>query len=455
MSRLPSAPPNGLYVGIALSREAAFAAIDRATLMGMALISAGFFLALAAAWIGGRHFISRPIARLADAAGYWRRGDFGVRVAAAAVARWRAREHFQRDGGGAGRQQQENAALLATLESASRSARGNWRARRRSRRAEEALLQAQKMEAIGQLTGGIAHDFNNLLMAVLGNFELAGIAARAAAVAHPALRHLADARHSAERGARLTRICSPSPAGKAYRSKRSMRMPSYAAPASCCAASFGRPGADRTVVCAADLWPALADARQIELVLLNLAINARDAMPGGGTITIGDGESGCRRPAPPAGLPAGDYVRLAVSDTGAGMSEEILAKCLEPFFTTKEIGKGSGLGLSVVHGIATQSGGDIEISSEPGQGTVRQRIPAARRWRICPGSMAPHAETGGTAPSDGRSGARVLLVDDDPDVREILAAQLSGVRLRRRRGYKRPCRSRAARRSDKAAGSIC
>ena len=121
---------------------------------------------------------------------------------------------------------------------------------------------------------------------------------------------------------------------------------------------------------APDLWPALGDASQIELVILNLAINARDAMPGGGTITIETGNIEAGDPHRPAELSEGDYVRLAVSDTGSGMSEEVLAKCLEPFFTTKEIGKGSGLGLSVVHGIATQSGGTVAISSELGRGTL-------------------------------------------------------------------------------------
>ena len=126
----------------------------------------------------------------------------------------------------------------------------------------------------------------------------------------------------------------------------------------------------------------------MELVILNLAINARDAMPAGGTITLETANVAADDPLRPAGLPAGNYVLLAVSDTGSGMTSEILAKCLEPFFTTKEVGKGSGLGLSVVHGIATQSGGDIEICSEPGQGTcvrVSSAAPLSNLSRI----MAP------------------------------------------------------------------
>ena len=370
--------PEELYVGIGLARETAFAAIDRATLMGMALISTGFLLALAAAWIGGCYFISQPIASLANAAGHWRRGDFGVRVKPRGSGEIAfLGTAFNEMAAELAKGQHENATLLATLEQrVSDRTRELAREVEERQKAETALVQAQKMEAIGQLTGGIAHDFNNLLTAVIGNLELAGMRLDGSG-ADRALRHIADARRSAERGARLTQDLL------AFARKQSLQVEAIDLNAIVRSSSNllhrivgSNVRIDRRL--RRPLWPALADARQMELVILNLAINARDAMPAGGTTTLETANVAADAPHPPAGLPAGDYVLLAVSDTGSGMTPEILAKCLEPFFTTKEVGKGSGLGLSVVHGIATQSGGDIEIRSEPGQGTcVRVYLPRA------------------------------------------------------------------------------
>ena len=262
-------------------------------------------------------------------------------------------------------QQQENAALLATLEQrVAERTRELAREAAERRRAEEALLQAQKMEAIGQLTGGIAHDFNNLLMAVLGNLELAEIRFGGPG-RHPAQRYLAQARHSAERGARLTRDLL------AFARRQSLDVASLdverrrsAAPTSCCAARSAPWCGSIT-----SRARSVAGARRCE------PDRAGHPEPGDQCARRDAGrrhdhdrdrEHNGRRSARPAELPQGDYVRLAVSDTGSGMSEEVLAKCLEPFFTTKEVGKGSGLGLSVVHGIATQSGGTVEIGSEAG-----------------------------------------------------------------------------------------
>jgi signal transduction histidine kinase/CheY-like chemotaxis protein len=422
-------PPNGLYIGIGLSRQSAFAAIDHATLKGIAMISAGFFLALVAAWIGGRQFISRPIARLADAAGHWRRGDFRVRVAAVGGGEIGLLANAFNDMAVTlADKQQENAALLATLEQrVDDRTRDLAREAAERRRAEEALLQAQKMEAIGQLTGGIAHDFNNLLMAVLGNLELAETRFGGAGT-HPALRYLVQARRSAERGARLTRDLL------AFARRQSLDVALLDLNTvvrhtdELLRRSVGGPvRIDHRL--APDLWPALGDASQIELVILNLIINARDAMPGGGAITIETGNMEAAALRRLAGLPSGDYVRLAVSDTGSGMTDEVLAKCLEPFFTTKEVGKGSGLGLSVVHGIATQSGGTVEIGSEVGRGTVvNVYLPRAEAEIAAdrePGNAAPAPGNAlSDAPRDVPSGARVLLVDDDPDVRDIVTAQL-------------------------------
>ena len=234
------------------------------------------------------------------------------------------------------------------------------------RQAEERLRQSEKMAAVGRLTAGIAHDFNNLLSSITGNADLL----QREIGGHPDLaRRLAVIRRSAERGADLVRRLL------AFSRKQPL------APAAVNLNDIVRGmqellqstiGHAVQVATALDalLWPALVDPAQIEHVILNLAINARDAMPQGGMLTIttvnlardadGRGEE----------LPAGDLVSIAVSDTGTGMTEEVLRNAFEPFFTTKPAGQGSGLGLSQVYGTASQSGGDVRIDSAPGQGTT-------------------------------------------------------------------------------------
>ena len=240
-------------------------------------------------------------------------------------------------------------------------------------RTEEALLQAQKLEAVGQLTSGVAHDFNNLLTGVLGNLELLERRLKS----QESLRRLRAARLAAERGARLTHQLL------AFSRKQRLaptpldlnRLVSEASDM-----LFRTIGATVRIetVLTEGLWPALVDPTQTELVLLNLAINARDAMPEGGRLTIRTANVS-RGDAPPD-LAPGDYVLISVSDTGEGMSEEVLRRAVEPFFTTKEPGKGSGLGLSMVHGVATQSGGGLHIDSRLGRGTtVNVYLPRARR----------------------------------------------------------------------------
>ncbi len=167
------------------------------------------------------------------------------------------------------------------------------------------------------------------------------------------------------------------------------------------------------------LWPALVDPTQIELVLLNLAINARDAMPGGGRLTIRT--ANVSRGGAPRDLAPGDYVLLSVSDTGEGMSEEVLRRAVEPFFTTKEPGKGSGLGLSMVHGVATQSGGGLHIDSRLGRGTtVNVYLPRARRPSAAAREREPLAAT-------VHERATIMVVDDDPDVREVAVSSLESL----------------------------
>ena len=231
--------------------------------------------------------------------------------------------------------------------------------------AEDRLRQAQKMEALGQLTGGIAHDFNNLLTAVIGNLEMAQtstvIDSRMAGLLHAALS-------AAERGATLIRDLLTF----AHRQSLHPREVDVSVVVDDAEKILKQTmGPDISLFIEADpgLQPAWVDPNQLQLAILNLVLNARDAMPSGGRVQV---SSENRQAAPgtaPPELPPGEYVVVSVSDTGMGMSEETLARACEPFFTTKEIGAGSGLGLSMVQGFAVQSGGSIQIVSTLGEGT--------------------------------------------------------------------------------------
>ena len=288
--------------------------------------------------------------------------------------------------------------------------------------AEGVLREAQKMQAIGQLTGGIAHDFNNLLTVILGNLEF--LRARQDCD-EPAKLRIERATWAAQRGATLTsqllafarkQPLAPSPIDLGA------TMPDLVP---LLRRTLGE-HIDVRYVETAGLWPALADPAQLESAVLNLALNARDAMPGGGRLTIEmankvldeDYARGHAEVTP------GDYTMLAVSDTGHGMTPEVAARVFEPFFTTKPDGKGTGLGLAMVFGFVKQSGGHAKIYSEPGQGTtVRLYLPRA---------------IGGVAairpPSEPvelpRGTATVLVVEDEPAVREIAVAILADLGYR-------------------------
>ena len=279
------------------------------------------------------------------------------------------------------------------------------------RRVEAQLRQAQKMEAIGQLTGGIAHDFNNLLTAVIGNLELI----RSRAVDQRILPLIDAAMRSALRGGQLTQQLlaygrrqnlSPRPvdvngviAGMGDLLQRSLG------------------GMIRVETeLAADLWPATSDPTQLELVVLNLAINSRDAMPDGGRLRIVTSNVHEPEAAGFEALDPGDYVRIAVIDTGIGMSRDVRDRAFEPFFTTKAVGQGSGLGLAQVYGVATQFGGTARIASEPGVGTtVEVFLPRAQTAQEGITATEPHAANATVA------GGTILVVDDDPEVRGIAA----------------------------------
>ncbi len=283
-------------------------------------------------------------------------------------------------------------------------------------RAEEALRQSQKMEAVGQLTGGIAHDFNNLLTPIIGGLEMI-----VRSVEEPRLKRLAQAAlDSGRRGAklatqllafsRLQRLAmKPVGVNKLIGDLRSILHHTI--------------GSNISVETALgdDAGHALCDSNQLENAVLNLAINARDAMPDGGTVTIA---TATHREAGGGDLAAGDYVCIAVSDTGHGMPPHVLARATEPFFSTKPVGKGTGLGLSQVYGVAQQAGGTVRIESEEGRGTtVRILLPhvAEERERRSLGDSAIDP-----AASSARA-CRILVVDDDPDVRTFLADALDAL----------------------------
>ena len=233
------------------------------------------------------------------------------------------------------------------------------------RKAEAALVQAQRLEAIGQLTGGVAHDFNNLLTAVIGNLELL----RPNEVTERAARHIEAALQAARRGGELTRQLL------AY--ARKQHVEPRPVDVNTVVARMGdllsrSPSGLVTIQAdlADDLWHALCDPVQLESILLNLAINARDAMPGGGRLWIATRNVGATHERLPPELGSGRYVVLTITDEGSGMTPEVLSKAFEPFFTTKEVGKGSGLGLAQVQGAARQLGGTVRLRSTLGAGTT-------------------------------------------------------------------------------------
>ncbi len=284
-------------------------------------------------------------------------------------------------------------------------------------RAEVALRQAQRIEAIGQLTGGVAHDFNNLLMVILGNVDV--LRRRVAGNESIVLTdRLAAIRTAAERGATLTGHLLAFARRQPLMPKPTDLNETIRAMGSLLDSALGVRAHTRFQL-ADGLWPAMVDRSQIELVILNLAINARDAMPDGGLITIGT--ANCRRTvaARPDEPPPGDYVSISVEDTGRGIAPEILSRVFEPFFTTKPLGSGSGLGLSQVFGTAKQSGGEVHIRTAVGKGTtVTVDFPRADAI----GPLRINNDWQDDSPSD--STVSILLVDDDDSVRWVTAAML-------------------------------
>jgi len=287
-------------------------------------------------------------------------------------------------------------------------------------RAEDALRQSQKMEAVGQLTGGIAHDFNNMLATVIGPLDL--LAMRMGDSDPRAKRYIDMAIEGATRAAQLTqRLLAFS------RQQPLQPVPLdvnrlVAGMSDLLVHSLGSSIRLETVL-AAQVWCTFADANQLENVILNLAVNARDALPGGGrlvvetancTIAADDGAAA-------AEIPEGEYVRITVADNGSGMPPEVIAKAFDPFFTTKKVGQGTGLGLSQVYGFVKQSAGHVNIDSTPGQGTTVTLYLPRRRVDVAPSPPAGREDN--RALSGGRE--LVLVVEDEPGVRQFSVEALT------------------------------
>ncbi len=277
-------------------------------------------------------------------------------------------------------------------------------AQERLDRTREAFFQSQKQEAIGQLTGGVAHDFNNLLMVVLSSLELM----RKRLPDDPRLLALLDnAVEGAKRGAALTQRMLAF-ARRQDLKREPVDLPELMRGMSNLLQRTLGPTVQLETRFPLIMRPILADANQLEMALLNLCVNARDAMPDGGNIVVAAREAHVEDRATD-GLAPGQYICLSVTDSGSGMDAATLARATEPFFTTKGVGKGTGLGLSMVHGLAEQSGGQFRLRSALGQGTVAELwFPAGERQKLM-----PELRGSGTGPlAEGRS-LRIVAVDDD------------------------------------------
>jgi len=420
----------GLHVLAARNEQAAFAALDTTTRNGIVLIVAGLTLALLIAALIAWRFIQLPVRELLRTANRLRHGDYAhhtrlpggrselgrlgqaLNVLAFALA------ERERDRDIAETRLLESAATLEqrveerTQALAAANAELAAEAEERQR-AQATLAQAQKLDALGQLIGGVGHDFNNLLAAILGSLEIA-----LKRVEDPRLhRLLTIALRAAERGAKLTAHML------AFSRKQELVLRAVNVNDAIGGMSdmLGRtigPMVRMQHDLATDLWPAVADPVQIEVALLNLALNARDAMPEGGALTFRTRNVTAARPGiGQAALPHGDYVMVSVSDTGQGMPSEVQARVFEPFFTTKGAGKGTGLGLSMVYGFVTQAGGTVTIDSAPNKGTaISLYLPRA--------SPQPSEQPAAVETVTAVQPLRILLVDDDEDVRETAQEML-------------------------------
>jgi signal transduction histidine kinase/CheY-like chemotaxis protein len=400
VARSDSVRDAGLYIMVGRSKDGLLAAANRRLYEDLAMLAVASLLLFAGVWVLATMSVGRQVGRLAAMATRLGLGDLSARIAP------------PYPGG-------ELGGLMTLLNGTAESLE---RQRAAIDELNQKLTQSQKMEAMGQLTGGVAHDFNNLLTVILGNAE--HLAEKLAA--HKELHGIAESiATAAERGSDLTRSLL------AFARKQPL-MPKDIDIAEKILGmeQLLRRTLGEHIECEfhldRNLWQASVDPGQLASALLNLVLNARDAMPLGGKLTVdvrntslGEADVDVNGEARP-----GEYVMVAVSDTGTGMTAEVASRALEPFFTTKEVGKGTGLGLSMVYGFAQQSGGAMQIRSEPGQGTVvRLFFPRVGAPRV---SAAPSAAQRATATGN----ETVLVVEDDDMVRDYVEGELKALGYR-------------------------
>jgi signal transduction histidine kinase len=394
VARAPSIRKAGLYIMVGRSKDGLVAAANRRLYEDMAILAVASLLLLAGVWILATVSVGRQVGRLAAMAKRLGLGDLGARIPP---------PHPRGELGG----------LMTLLNGTAESLE-----QQRAAIADlsHKLSQSQKMEAMGQLTGGVAHDFNNLLTVILGNAE--HLADRLAD--NGELHRIAsDIVTAAERGSDLTRSLLAFARKQPLRPREIDIAEKVVGMEQLLRRSLGE-HIECSFAFGADLWPASVDPGQLATALLNLVLNARDAMPDGGrlkvevrNVSLGPSDldvNGEPRP--------GDYVMVAVTDTGCGMAADVANRAFEPFFTTKEVGKGTGLGLSMVYGFAQQSGGLVQLQSEPGHGSVvRLFFPRIAR--------APHEELPPAEPiAAPEARETILVVEDDDMVRAYVESEL-------------------------------
>jgi signal transduction histidine kinase/CheY-like chemotaxis protein len=394
VARSPSIRKAGLTIMVGRSKDGLVAAANRRLYEDMAILAVASLLLLGGLWILTTVSIGRQVGRLAVMAKRLGRGDLSARIPP---------PHPRGELGG----------LMTLLNGTAESLE-----QQRAAIADlsHKLSQSQKMEAMGQLTGGVAHDFNNLLTVILGNSE--HLADRLAG--NSELHRIAgDIATAAERGSDLTRSLLAFARKQPLRPREIDIAEKILGMEQLLRRTLGE-HIECSFTFAPDLWLASVDPGQLATAVLNLVLNARDAMPEGGKLTVevrnsSLGESDLDVNGEPR---PGDYVMVAVRDTGSGMSPEVASRAFEPFFTTKEVGKGTGLGLSMVYGFAQQSGGLVQMQSEPGQGSVvRLFFP---RLAIQPSEDLPPAEQIVTQAEH----ETILLVEDDDMVRAYVENEL-------------------------------
>ena len=433
-----SVPPVGLATFVFVPSQAAVSRLPLSGVREVLLVAVAALLALLLTVLAARRLFVKPMERLLRAADRWRRGDLGARadVGERRSEFGRLADSFNQM---ASALQVRDAELRYQAEILEAQVAVRTRALSDTNnrlqveiaereKTEAALHQAQKLQAVGQLAGGVAHDFNNMLATILGSLDLMERRIQTGVVAaddEESRRHLAlieRASAAVQRGAQLTsRLLAFSRRQRlAVRPTDLNRLINDLL--TLATSSLGRNVTVQTDL-SPDLWPALADASQVEAAILNLCLNARDAMQDGGVLLITtDHETvaeSVTSDAESRDLAAGDYVRITVGDTGCGMTQDVLARAFEPFFSTKGPA-GSGLGLSQVYGLASQSGGTVRIASTPGAGTK-----VALLLRRAPLGMVP-AELSRDRATAQRPvpRLRVMVVDDDAAVRRVTVDML-------------------------------